>query len=119
MTVEIRPATPADIDAYAVEQSPYRVRAYTALVNGRIIGLGGVAYLPNGAVMAFLNINEDARSYPVTLCKVAVRVIREAHERGVKTINAVCDDKIEAAPRFLRRLGFKHLGEDIYQHEAG
>lgn len=115
MVVEIRPATPDDIFAFAKEQAPYRVRAYVGVEDGEIIGIGGVAYLPGGAVLAFLNITEQARRRPVALMKVARRVIREARERGVKTINALCDDEIEAAGRFLNRLGFRHLGEGFYQ----
>jgi hypothetical protein len=118
MTLEIRPASQADIDAYAAEQSPYRVRGYVAVVDERIIAIGGVAYLPTGVVLAFLDADEEARAKPITLWKMAKRVVREAHARGVSVINATCDGSVEAGPRFLTRLGFTHLGEGVYQHEA-
>lgn len=119
MTIEVRPATPADIEAYAVEQSPYRVRALVGLVDGVIVAIGGVAYLPNGTVLAFMNLEQEARERaPVTMLRVAKQVVADAHARGVAVINALCDESIEAAPRFLRRLGFREVGEGIYQHEA-
>lgn len=119
MKVEIRPATLADLDAYAVEQAQYRVRGYVGLIDGIIVGIGGIAYLSNGQMLAFLNLDQEARDKaPVALMKVAVRVLREARERGIQTINAVCDDTIPAASRFLARLGFVHAGDGVYQYRV-
>lgn len=119
MTVEVRPVTPADIETYAVEQSPYRVRGYVGLLDGEIIGIGGVAYLPNGEVVAFLNVEQAAREKaPIALTKIAKRVVRDAHARGIKGINAMCDDAVPSAARFLKRLGFKHMGDNLYRHEV-
>lgn len=115
--VEVRPATRADVEAFLPEPLPWRVRAFTGLLDGEIVGIGGLAYLPDGTVMAFLHGSDKARACRLSLHKAARRVLSEARGKGLRTIVAEADHTIEPAERWLLRLGFKpvdHDGERVY-----
>lgn len=95
--------------AHCGDLPPFRVRAYTGLLDGEVIAVGGVAYLPNGAALAFLDAADVTRERAkLSLYKTAKLVIEDCKRRGVTQINARPSLDIEAAERFLKRLGF-HL----------
>ncbi len=106
--IEVRPSTLADLVAHCGQLPPVRVRAYTGLMDGEIIAIGGVAYLPNGAVLAFLDASDITREKAkLSLYKTAKKVVEDCKRRGVTQINAMPQVDIEAAERFLARLGFR------------
>jgi topoisomerase IA-like protein len=106
----ISPTTPADVEEFKHATPPYRIRAVTGRVDGRIVGIGGIAYLPDGTVAAFLEATDEARKYAVTLHKTALRSLK-----GYRKLVALCDPEIEAAPRWLKRLGFEPVdGLEVY-----
>ena len=103
--IEVRPSTVADLVAHCGSLPPVRVRAYTGLLDGEVIAIGGVAYLPNGAVLMFLDAQDVTRERAkVSLYKAAKKVIEDCKRRGVTQINAMPQVDIEAAERFLARL---------------
>lgn len=107
MRVELRPTEPDDIARFIGKTIPYRARALTAWRGDEILGIGGVAMLPDGTALAFLHLAEGARRYAVALHKAALRTIAEARARGVRKIVAQADMSIPAAERWLARLGFE------------
>ena len=112
--MKVRPATVEDVLSYTGEYPPCQVRAVVGEIDGRIVGLGGLAFLKNGAVLAFMNAEPDVRNYKFALYRSAKALIQEAVGRGLTKINAIKADDIASAERFLSRLGFKSVGEDIY-----
>lgn len=117
MKIELRPTTQADVDEFLKRPSPYRIRAFTGWVDGEIKGIGGLAYLPDGTALAFLELAEGARRYAVTLHKAALRTIEEAKARGVRKIVAQADTSYSTAERWLTRLGFEPVeidGQKVY-----
>jgi hypothetical protein len=106
--IEVRPSTVNDLIEHCGSLPPYRVRAYSGVMDGKVIAIGGIAYLPNGSALAFLDAEESLRAKgKVALYKTAKRLIDECKARGVTTINALEQVEIEAAERFLTRLGFR------------
>ena len=107
MAFTLRPTVRADFNALGIPALA-RVKAVTGVdADGNIVGFGGIAYLPNGKVMAFSELKESAKASPVSLHKAALRVIREAKEAGVKEMVAFSDyERSKAAGRWLARLGF-------------
>jgi hypothetical protein len=87
----------------------------TGLVDGKIVAIGGLAYLPDGTVGAFLQIDEEARGFPVLLHKTALKILRES---GQKRIVALAEQTTPSAKRWLHRLGFRAVtevnGETVY-----
>lgn len=111
MSVEIAPTTSDDISEFLPNGLAWRARALTAKKDGKVIGIGGITYMPNGKAAAFVEATEDdCKAHPITLHRMALKVINEARERGVNEIMAVTDKSREAAARWLERLGFELVG---------
>lgn len=117
--VTIRPTVPEDLHELVPDGWPYRARAYTGLVDGRVIGIGGIGVLPGKCFIAFAHLTDEARQYPVALHKTALKTIAEAKERGARRIMAIPDASVPAAGAWLERLGFTEFyagnGERFYQ----
>lgn len=108
MGVVVRPAQPEDFLALASRLPPVRVRGYAGIEDGRVIAVGGVAHVGDGVFQAFFDTADpDApKRYPVTLCRAAVRVLRDARAAGIPRVVAFAQEGVEGAERFLLRLGF-------------
>lgn len=105
--VVLRPATKSDFDALTEGPRPYRVRAFAGEVDGRVVGIGGLAYLPNGVIGAFVQATDEARKYPVAMHKAGLMAMAEARRLGFRRVVAMADKGVEPAERWLKRLGFK------------
>src|SRR5215468_2951761 len=92
--VTLRPTIAADLPHVIGEPLPYRIRAITALVDDRVIGMGGIAFPPHGPAVAFAQLvpsspNQDgtadrdehagstpeARRYPVAFHRAGLMVM--------------------------------------------
>jgi hypothetical protein len=107
----IRPTTKADCEAFYGKALPYRIKAYTGLIGDEVVAIGGLGFPPEGPAVGFADLKDIARQWPyaVELHRFARRVIAEAKAAGVPRIVAKADTSIEAAARWLRRLGFEPL----------
>ena len=106
--IEVRASTVDDLIAHCGGLPAFRVRAYTGLIDGVVVAIGGIAYLPNGAVLAFLDAQDITRERAkLSLYKTAKKVVEDCRARGITQINAMPQVNIEAAERFLARLGFR------------
>jgi RimJ/RimL family protein N-acetyltransferase len=110
MTVEVRPTTSDDIDAFMDEPLPARARARTILKDGKIVGIVGLLFLPLGIVAAFADLTEEVRSLPLSLHRYTLRALSEARDAGYRQLIATCDAESEVAARWLLRLGFEDTG---------
>jgi RimJ/RimL family protein N-acetyltransferase len=114
----IRPATRVDFITLLAEPLPWRVRALTVEHEGVPIGIGGLAFMPDGTVAAFVHAETALRRFRVTLHRAGLRMMREAEQLGVRRIVAMADPDVEAAVAWLKRLGFKETivhGEKVYE----
>lgn len=107
MSVKIRPTIPEDIPHCIAEKLPYRIKCVTLVVDDKVVGLGGCAFLPDGTVAAFAQILPAARKYPIAVHRAGLRAIAEARRYGVKRMVATPEPGREPAERWLERLGFK------------
>jgi hypothetical protein len=111
VTVDVSPTTPGDVQRF-LRQLPWRIRAMTAKVDGQIKGIGGVALLPDGTAIAFLEASEDdCKRYPLTLHRTAKKLFDDM--KGRKIV-AILDHEREAAPRWLARLGFAQHDDTVW-----
>lgn len=108
MPARIGWATKADLAERGMD-IPYRMIAMAGRNEaGEIIGLGGIAFLPDGQKYAFTELTDEARKNPVALHKAALTILDAAKRRGVRRIVASADMSASpAAKRWLARLGFK------------
>ena len=85
----------------------------TALRGDEILGIGGLAMLPDGQTAAFLEVSEEnAKKYPITLHKAARLILQQAKDLGLRRLVTRADTRREAAERYLQRLGFEFAGKD-------
>jgi hypothetical protein len=113
--ITIRAACAADFTQLLAEPLPYRVRAFAGERGGELLGVGGLAFQPDGAVAAFLILTKDesghapARRYKVALHKAGLRVLAEARRLRIRRVVALAEQHNEAAEPWLTRLGFQPL----------
>lgn len=112
-TITLRPAIAADLPHVIGEPLPWRIRAITALADGRVIGLGGVALPPHGPAIAFVQLapapdggGAEARRYPVAFHRAGLMAMAMIRASGAATVIATADAGSAAAVRWLKRLGF-------------
>ena len=116
-TVFLRPAISADFAELLAQPLPYRVRAYTALRDDELLGIGGIAFLPQDTFAAFLILKPGARRYRIALHKAGLMTLRVARELGIRRLVATADTAIPAAEPWLDRLGFRCItvrGEHVW-----
>ena len=87
------------------------VRAVAGVLDGRIIGVGGVAFFKGWAV-AFCDLEDDALRHPVTLHKAARQVVRWMQESGRRFVFAEADPDYPRSRQWLTRLGFQPYDDD-------
>ena len=105
--ISLAPATHADFEAVFGSPAPWRIRGVAAHEEGACVALGGLAYGPDGQAHAFYAGTEAVQRFPVAITRAVMTGLAAARARGVRRIVAECDTSIEAAARWLARLGFR------------
>ena len=120
--IELRPSVRADFDELIAVPLPYRCLALTALDAGKVIGVGGFCFFPDGTARAFVHTAPGAHRYAVTFHRAGLRIMQEARRRGLRRIVATADEKQPRAGPWLARLGFKPqtiAGYEVWVWEDG
>lgn len=107
MAASIDWTKPEDFHAFG-KTAPFRLIGLTGRnEQGEIIGIGGIAFLPDGQRLAFAELTDEARQHPVALHKTALKILEVAKKRNIRRIVATADmGASPAAKRWLERLGF-------------
>ena len=100
-----RVATRADIHEYYGQLPAKSVRARVLEVDGRIVGVAGY-YIEGSCAVVFSDAKEDIPK--MTVWREAKAMMQSIRLRGVCT---AC----EGSGPFLERLGWKHMGEGVYE----
>jgi len=109
LRVALRPATAADFTALFDRPVPHRARAIAAELDGRLLGVGGVAFRPEG-VFAFAQFTKDFRLYPAAMHRAGIAGMALIRACNVATVIAEAQPGNPAAARWLERFGFKPEG---------
>lgn len=109
MATAIRIATDADFAVVFGYACPYPWNGLVAERDGRIVGLGGVAWRPDGAY-AFLDCALSAMPPPIRAHKLARMVLGCAFRAGAEVIYANPEKELPTARKWLKALGF------VYSH---
>lgn len=116
--VALRPTIAADL-AHVIEGPlPFRVRALTALAGDAVIGVGGLAFPPDGTVWAFVQQTPEAKHYPVAFHRAGLMAMRMARDLGLTQVVATADADSAVAQRWLKRLGFAEAGRTSVAGQA-
>jgi len=115
--MNIRPATAADVAGYLAashigDGRPVpTVRAWAAEHAGDVVGFAGIAYGP--VLIAFAEMREGAERYPVTIMRVARKVL-DLLRAASSSVYAEASETYPNSEAFLRRLGFQHVDGRVY-----
>lgn len=116
MRVQLRATVPADLPQVICEPLPFRIRALTAYVEDsvqeRVLGIGGLGYLPDGTVGAFVAMNDEGRRYPAAIHRAGLAAMKMIACSGERRVVALADHLIPSAERWLERLGFEAVTVD-------
>lgn len=112
--VALRPTILSDLSVVIGEPLPYRIKAITAVLQPSpdqgegetILGVGGLAFPPNGPVWAFVQATQEAKRYPVAFHRAGLAAMEMIRKSGIREVVATCDEDNAAAVRWLVRLGF-------------
>lgn len=110
--VALRPTVAQDLPHVIREPLPFRIRAITAHVGDQVLGVGGLGYLPNGVVGAFVAMNAEGRKYPTAIHRAGRAAMRMIRESGEQRVVALADELVPGAARWLERLGFEAVTVD-------
>lgn len=111
--IELTPATEADcreaMRMFSGQERPIpmRVAAIAGRMDGKLLGVGGILFRPDGFRVAFLDVGDEGRRYPVALHKAALKVIEMAKQAKVRRLVATSFGMHPKSPRWLIRLGFR------------
>lgn len=108
--ITVRPATREDIEAFSGERLPVTVMALAGEVDGRIVGIGGLARV-NGWLVGFCDLSEEGRRYKMAIVKAARRILATARSEGRQFVYAWADPTEPNATRWLQSLGFVAVNE--------
>lgn len=117
--MKVRRATAQDIDDFSDMKRKPSVKAWAGVVNGRIVALGGLAFV-GGRWIGFCDLDEDARQYKMTIARTAIRILDEAKAQGIRFIYAEADKDEVTARKWLKSLGFESLAANrrLYRWRA-
>lgn len=105
------PATREMFSEFYEGMNEVSVKAIALKKDGKVIAIGG-SYIKDGAVIIFMKATDEARKkYPKSLFSAAKRFLES--KRGM--VLAKCDINIDGADRFLKHLGFEHIGGDVWR----
>lgn len=107
MRVTLRPTVAADLPFLIAVPLPHRIKAITAELEGRVIGIGGIGYRPDGTVIAFVQMSDEARKYPVAIHRAGLMAMEMIRKARVPLVIAESQDGNPAAVPWLLRLGFR------------
>jgi RimJ/RimL family protein N-acetyltransferase len=104
--VVFRHTVSSDLSAVIGESLPFRIKTLTAEIDGKILGVGGLAFPPHGPVIAFVQQAPEAKNYPVAFHRAGLMAMKMIRKSGIREVIATCDADSPAAVRWLKRLGF-------------
>src|SRR5258707_12872639 len=128
--VTLRPTIAADLPHVIGEPLPYRIRAITALLDDRVIGMGGIAFPPQGPPIAVVQLapsssNQDgtichddraaksipeAKRFPVAFHRAGLMAMEMIRMSEARQVVATADADSDVAVRWLKRLGVRQPG---------
>jgi N-acetylglutamate synthase-like GNAT family acetyltransferase len=107
--VEFRPTVSADLPHLTDKLLPFRIKAITALIDGRVAGVGGIGFMPSGTVVALAQMTDELRGHRFALHRAARKFMAEVKESGIRELVTLADHDISGADNWLRHLGFEPM----------
>lgn len=106
---EFRVATLADALEFFGGYPPARFRGFVAVMDGAVVGIGGV-YYHGGVMVAFSDLKPEIRKHKKIIAK-GCRLLCKFFEELNMPVYALANENEPTAPYLLAKLGFKPTGQ--------
>jgi hypothetical protein len=100
MEIEYRRFEPSDEPG-----CDWPVIGMTAVLDGEILGYGGIQQYKDGRWWGVLDVNDERGRIPTMIHRFAVGILKAAMEAGI-TVYVLCDTAHPRAVPWMERLGF-------------
>jgi hypothetical protein len=104
--IVVRPATREDIEAFSDIAAKVTIRAFVAVRDGEILGLGGIAR-HRGRWFGFVDLEPELRPHKMLIMRAAKRFLAAARRDGIQYIYAEVSPEEPRALAWLTSLGFE------------
>ena len=122
--IEIRQYQEGDIDSVRRDPLEQAVKSYpdmhpqdytlTALMDGEVIGVGGIVMLWEGVAEGWILLAEEVLDFKVATYKCLVRMVDKAiKDNNLRRLEAVIRTDFPQAVKMAERLGFNREGKKI------
>lgn len=120
--VTFRPTVAADLPHLTNQPLPFRIKAVTALIEGRVVGVAGIGFMPNGAAVALAQMTDEMRAHKFALHRRAKQFLKDVAASGIHELVTLADtDVAPSAENWLRHLGFEPIernGVRVYRWQT-
>lgn len=122
----LRKGTKEDLYGFYAAREPNRllflptVHVWVGEVDGRVVGLGGLAFR-DGHWIAFCDLTPEARRYKISIVRLSRQIMSWADAKGIRRIYAQIDPAEAGAVHWALSLGFKpwpDLPTSVYCRET-
>lgn len=103
----LRPATASDFEAVYGHPPPFSMRALTAVLDGKPVGIGGIAFIGRETQL-FSKMLDDLRPFKRFIVRCALIGAGMARETGAL---AVASKDEPSACKLLQRVGGENIGQ--------
>jgi cytosine/adenosine deaminase-related metal-dependent hydrolase len=108
--IQIRPADPDELVAFLGHEPMHGTRALMGYVADVPIGAAGVSTV-NGESWVWTKLKPEARIFKFALHRAALDILGALRDEGCKRVYAHVDMGKPRAAEWLRRLGFRVVGQ--------
>lgn len=108
----IRPATFEDATAFWGKTAPVSIRGYVAELDGRVMGIAGLAYAPN-QIRGFADMVEEGQKYPMTIMRIT-KLVKALLNETKAPVFCNADPNLPNARKFLEHIGFKQVDDRTF-----
>lgn len=106
--LQIVPATLDLVQQFAGKPPPYSFKGHAGLLDGKVVGLGGIFFRDEVPVIFAEFTPGLARRHRAQ----AFRFLEEEFDKWAGVLFAICDSGFASAPGLLDRLGFKPTAQE-------
>lgn len=108
--ITFKPLTREAITEFYDRPPKRTYRGYTAVLDGKIVGIGGV-YFDCGVPMAFSDLRDEMSSDKKAIAR-GIRILLSLYDSLGYTVYAFASPKYPTSRRLLERIGFIPTGTD-------
>lgn len=108
--VVLRPLQAGDLALVSDKPLPFRLRGYTMVVDGEVVGVAGLVFRFDDSVWIGAFLTPAARARAVTLHRGGLQLMDDARRLKVPDIFALADPTQPRSEAWLARLGFRRSG---------